>query len=109
MAITAIALAKENTMQSCELPGYLPDPGAVLAKLDRPVSVLLNLSPLAAFVVVTHLQLALRRPPHQGPYGAKAREIALELQKILAEIDPELGQLVELGWYALIEEPFRQP
>jgi hypothetical protein len=93
-------------MQPSHLPAYLPDPSAVLKKLDRPVSILLHLSPLAAFVMVTHLQLALRRPPHQGPYGDKAREIALALQKLLAEIDPGLGQLVELGWYALVEDPF---
>jgi hypothetical protein len=91
-------------MPSRDLPDYLPDPSAVLKKLDRPLSIWLSFSPLAAFVLVTHLQLALRRPPHHGPYGDKAREIALTLQGVLAEIDPELGQLIELGWYTLVED-----
>jgi hypothetical protein len=95
-------------MDPSPLPDYLPDPSAVLKRLDRPVSILFHLSPVAAFVVVTHLQRALRLPPHQGPYGDKAREIARTLQQVLAEIDPDLGQLVELGWYTLVEEPIRQ-
>jgi hypothetical protein len=96
-------------MQSRDLLHYLPDPSAVLKKLDRPLSIWLNFSPLAAFVLVTHLQLALRRPPYQGPYGDKAREIARTLQQILAEIDSELGQLIELGWYTLLDDAEIKP
>ena len=55
--------------------------------------------PCRAFVLVAHLQLALRHPGNDGESAEIARDIARRLQSKLAEIHPLIGQALETGWH----------
>lgn len=66
---------------------------------DDPQPVVLRMSKLSAWVLLSQLQLALRHPENVGPTSEIARTIAMNVQEALLP-DPEsaLARLAESGW-----------
>jgi hypothetical protein len=66
---------------------------------DDPQPVLLQMDKVSAWVLLTHLQLALRHPENNGPTAQIARNIALSIQEALCA-DPEsaLARMARAGW-----------
>lgn len=83
----------------------LPSEADVLARLQAMQPVQLELSPLQAFTLIGHLQLALRHPGNVGPSADMAEAIARMMQDALTWQDATVGAAVEAGWNPCFDVP----
>jgi hypothetical protein len=76
----------------------------VLQKLGECEDIIdLATTPARLFILVAHLQVALRHPENTGSSSAVlgssiAREIALNLTEAICSKVPEARSLIEIGW-----------
>jgi hypothetical protein len=56
-------------------------------------------TPARAFMLIGHLQLALRHPSNTGASAAFARQMADNLTDAICHYIPEARELIEQGWH----------
>ncbi|HEY9699687.1 MAG TPA: hypothetical protein V6D10_20670 [Trichocoleus sp.] len=71
----------------------------VIRKIGNcPATVEFATTPARLFILLSHLQLALRHPDNIGESAAIARQIADNLANMICHYVPEARQLIEMGW-----------
>lgn len=56
-------------------------------------------TPARLFILISHLQLALRHPGNTGSSAEIARTMAHNMSEVLCQFHPEARQLIEQGWH----------
>lgn len=69
---------------------------------DKPLVPIL-ISPLDIWIILSQMQLALRHPENKGASSKMARDIARQLQEIVAP-EGALKQVAEMGWQEEFDE-----
>ena len=59
---------------------------------------ILELDPMHAWVLLSAIQLALRHPLFDGPSAELAEDTGWTIQRLFADVSPELGELAALGF-----------
>ncbi len=77
----------------------LPDFDDVLDALLTMPPMSLALTGFEAFMLISHLQLALRHPGNKGPCAEMATQLVRTLQHLLSEHDPCIGVVIEASWH----------
>lgn len=79
-------------------PDNLPDIEPALLKLQgQPI--VLDASGITLFMVFCQLQLAARHPSNKGESALIARNFAMEIQRAVCSIAPELQSICDAGWH----------
>lgn len=68
-------------------------------ELSTETNLHLEISPLAAFTLLSQLQLAFRHPGNTGSARLLAEDIARQLQKALCLPGSALHEIAERGWH----------
>lgn len=71
---------------------------------ENTTPILLSLRPLEAWIILSHLQLALRHPENVGESARVARRIAEQLQAFVAP-SGALREVARRGWDAAYDAP----
>lgn len=58
----------------------------------------LAIDPRQLFMIISHLQLALRHPDNTGESAIAVRAMTERLIDILAQVVPETRPILEMGW-----------
>lgn len=74
-----------------------------LEESNPPVLLTAELSPTHAAIIVAQLQLACRHPGNLGAGRTIAECFARKLQEALAQRSPDLGRLLERGWFSVFD------
>ncbi|MGG6295243.1 hypothetical protein ACQ4M4_12710 [Leptolyngbya sp. AN02str] len=77
----------------------LPNFEAISKILEAAEPIEMVITPFRAYVLVAHLQLALRHPGNTGASADVARDMAQRLQARLGQIHPLLSETIEQGWH----------
>jgi hypothetical protein len=67
-----------------------------LTKAGAPV--VLELSPVDAYTLLSQIQVALRHPENKGPTAEGARRIARQIEELLAPPGSAMREMSERGW-----------
>lgn len=73
--------------------------GAEFNELSSETNLHLEISPLAAFTLLSQLQLAFRHPGNTGSARLLAEDIARQLQSSLCLPGSALHEIAERGWH----------
>lgn len=77
-----------------------PEIEAILHKIGNcQETVQFSTTPGRLFILLGHLQLALRHPENNGASAAIAREMANNLANMICHYIPEARPLIEQGWH----------
>lgn len=75
------------------------DPDSIIQKIGTSTEILeFGTTPARAFMLIGHLQLALRHPNNTGASAAFARQFADNLANAICHYIPEARELIEQGW-----------
>ena len=55
-------------------------------------------TPARLYILISHIQLALRHPNNTGPSAEIAREIAMNMTEAVCHHVPEAREVIEMGW-----------
>ena len=73
------------------------DINAIVKLKDLPVN--LSIDGITAFMIIAHLQLALRHPGNRGDSSEEVRSIVIYIQNQLQTRVPEIKSLLDKGWH----------
>lgn len=81
------------------MTGLIDEARDELEQLIAGTPVVVELDPLEAWAVLSHIQLALRHPDNNGALSRAGRDAGKRLQDALGErLGPVLHELAEMGW-----------
>ncbi len=60
--------------------------------------VILSLTPVQAWVVMSNIQLAIRHPGNTGSTAQIAEDVARQIQRLIAPPGSAMGAVAEAGW-----------